>query len=349
MLDFTKNLIGHSETIKTALEKLNNVPENLTLFVVDAENSLIGTLTDGDVRRGLLKGISIEASVSNVMCTDFTFIEEGKYKIDDIRRIRTSNIRLVPLLDQDKKIIRIYDLTKRKAILPVDAVIMAGGRGERLQPYTDTIPKPLLSVGNKPIIEHNIDWLVKHGITNIHLSIRYLGNKIKDYFGDGSNKNINISYIEEDKPLGTIGAISKVHSFTSDIVLLMNSDLLTNIDYEDFVLTFTQGDFAMAIATVPYKVQIPYAILDTDQDIIKSFTEKPTYTYQANGGLYLIKKEWLDIIPNNELFNATDFIQAVIDKGGKVGYYPILGYWLDIGKHEDFIKAQEDIKHLKFE
>jgi len=348
MLDFTKNIIEHTESIKTALRKLDNVPENLTLFVVDDQNTLVGTLTDGDIRRGLLQNVSIEAPVASIMCASFTYIEEGNFQIEDIRKIKANNIRLVPLLDQNKRIVRIYDLTKRKAILPVDAVIMAGGRGQRLQPYTDTIPKPLLKVGNKPILEHNIDWLASHSITNIHLSIRYLGNKIKEYFGDGTNKNIKINYLEEDKPLGTMGAISKVQSFESDTILLMNSDLLTNIDYEDFMLTFSQGDFAMAVATVPYKVQIPYAILDTDHSSIKSFTEKPTYTYQANGGIYLIKKEWLDLVPKDEMFNATDFIQAVIDGGGKVGYYPILGYWLDIGKHEDFTKAQEDIKHIKF-
>jgi NDP-sugar pyrophosphorylase family protein len=224
---------------------------------------------------------------------------------------------------------------------------MAGGRGQRLSPLTDTIPKPLLKVGDKSIIQHNIDRLSFFGIDDFWISINYLGEIIKDQIGAGNEKNININYVNEQKPLGTIGAISNIDEFKHEHILITNSDILTNLDYEDFYLQFMNNNADMAVVTIPYEVKVPYAVLETKNSSIISLKEKPTYTYYSNAGIYLIKRDVLKYIPQGEFYNTTDLIETLIAKNKKVFSYPMLGYWLDIGNPEDFLKANNDIKNLK--
>jgi NDP-sugar pyrophosphorylase family protein len=175
-----------------------------------------------------------------------------------------------------------------------------------------------------------------------------LKEKIKNYFGKGENKNIIINYLDEEKPLGTFGSIKLTTSYKYTDLLIMNSDLLTNINFADFYKSFKDSNADMAIATTSYKVNIPYAVLETENGFVKSFKEKPNYTYFSNAGIYLIKKELIDEIPGNEFYNATDLINKLISSNRVVLTYPILGYWLDIGRHEDYKKANEDFKHINF-
>ena len=343
----TEHIIHCDKTIKEALRQLNDLGESLTLFVVDKEELLIGTLTDGDIRRGLVKDLTLETLVTEFMNKSFKCIIKGQYFIQYIKELRQT-IELLPEVDENGKIIRIINFNEKKSILPVDVLIMAGGKGTRLRPLTENTPKPLLKIGNKPIIEHNIDRLSEYGVHFLNISIKYLGQQLIDYFDDGKRKGIQIKYITENEPLGTIGALAKLKEIHNDYVLVMNSDLLTNIDYEDFFLEFVSGDADMAVATVPYSVEIPYAVLELEDRNIKSFEEKPSYTYYSNGGIYLMKREIVNLIPKESFFNATDLMGELIKQGRKVVQYPILGYWLDIGKHDDFKKAQEDIEHIKF-
>ena len=246
------------------------------------------------------------------------------------------------------QVVNIINFRTIKSYLPIDAVIMAGGRGQRLQPLTDTIPKPLLKVGGKPIMEYNIDRLASYGIDDFWVSVNYLGEQIQQYFGNGYSKNIKIDYVWESEALGTIGAVSKVSNFEHDYVLVTNSDLLTNVDYENFFLDFVKNGADFAVLTIPYKVNIPYAVLETIDGKIKSLKEKPTYTYYSNGGVYLMKREMLQHIPQNTYFNSTDLMESLIIQKFKVISYPFSGYWLDVGKHEDFEKAQTDNLNLNF-
>ena len=347
MSDFSKNFILLDAPLKQALQKLSEVPMTLTLFVIDEEQRLVGTLTDGDVRRGILGDISTERQVKDFMFTDFRFIRKNAYRLDDIDNFKKRNIHILPILDEDNKVVRILDLSKKHTLLPLDAVIMAGGKGTRLRPLTLNTPKPLLKVGGKPIIEYNVDRLSDYGVFNITISIKYLGQQLIDYFKDGSQKNINISYVEEDEPLGTIGSVALIEKFDNPYVLVMNSDLLTNIDYELLFKTLVEKDADMIVATTPYEVKIPYGVIETDGDQIKTLKEKPTYTYYSNAGIYIFKREYVDLIPKNKHFNATDLLETLIEMGKKVLHYPIIGYWLDIGKPHDFEKAQQDIKHIK--
>lgn len=345
---YKQHLILNTSTIKQALAKLNTLAMDAILFVVDENNLLIGSLTDGDVRRGLLNGYGIEENVSKFIQNSPKFIQKGTDDINSILEYRKNNFKILPIVDDNKKVVDIVNLRLQRSYLPIDVVIMAGGRGERLRPYTDTTPKPLLKVGDKPIIEHNIDRFSLYGIKNIWISVKYLGEQIQEYFGDGNEKNISIQYIWENQPLGTIGAVSKIEKFEHNYVIVANSDLLTNIDYEHFFLEFIESNADFAVATIPYNIDIPYAVLETNEGKVIDFKEKPTYTFYANGGIYLMKKELLSLIPKDKHFNTTDLMEVLIQKGYHVLSYPHLGYWLDIGKHEDFNKAQEDIKHINW-
>ena len=348
MKDFSKHFILSNSPVRQALEQLDFLAHDLTLFVLNNDNILLGTLTDGDVRRGLLKGLNITDHVSQFMFPNFRYLQKNNYSISILDELREKKISLIPVLDDDKKIIRLINLNEKKSILPVDAVIMAGGRGERLKPLTDSLPKPLIKIGNKPIIEYNIDRLIDYGVDTIFITIKYLGQQIIDHFGNGEEKGISINYVEEMQPLGTIGSVSLIKKFSHDYILVMNSDLLTNIDYEDFFRSFIIEDADMAVASISYNVDIPYAVLEKNQNLITLFKEKPTYTYYSNAGIYLIKRKLLDLIPIEKQFNATDLMQTLMDKGFKIIDFPILGYWLDIGRTEDYNKAQKDIKHIKF-
>lgn len=345
---FEKHLISVNSTIAQALVQLNELGKDAILFVVDAENRLLGALTDGDVRRGLLRGVTIDKCLVLIIQPNPKYIRKGESDIKKIIAFRESNFRIIPILDKNDRVVNVINFREIHSYLPVDAVIMAGGRGQRLMPLTANTPKPLLTVGDKPIIDHNVTRLIAYGIDDFWISVKYLGEQIEAYFGDGSDRNINLNYIWEDEPLGTIGAVSKVKNFQHDYVLVSNSDLLTNLDYEHFFLNFLERDADLAVVTIPYQVNIPYAVLETTDGLVKNFKEKPTYTYYSNGGIYLIKRSVLSLLPENQFFNATDLMETLIEKGYRVVSYPLAGYWLDIGKHEDFIKAQADIKNIKF-
>ncbi|GGF08077.1 nucleotidyltransferase family protein [Flavobacterium limi] len=345
---YKDHLIPSKSKVKEALLQFDKLSPDAILFVVDDDYKLIGALTDGDVRRGLIKGFTIDSYVDEIIQDNPRYITRGENNLSKIIEYREGDFRIVPVVDNNYQVVNVINFRKIRSYLPIDAVIMAGGRGQRLQPLTDSTPKPLLRVGGKAIMEHNLDRLTLFGIDDFWVSLKYLGEQIEDHFGEGADKNIKIEYIWENEPLGTVGAVSKINNFKHDYILITNSDLLTNVDYEEFFLEFIRQDADLAVLTIPYQVSIPYAVLEINNEIVKSFKEKPTYTYYSNGGIYLIKKEMLKFIPQNTFFNATDLMEEMIKNDLRVISYPFIGYWLDVGKHEDFEKAQKDINYIKF-
>lgn len=346
MSDFVRYLLPETATIKDALVALDkNSDDVLTLFIVDKVGKMLGTLTDGDVRRGLIQGKDLADNVKVIMHTSFRFISEDSKDVKIIKEYKERGIKLLPCLSQDGRIEKVYALNKISSILPIDAVIMAGGKGERLRPLTLTTPKPLLKVGDKCIIDYNVDALISYGMENISVTVNYLGEQLEEHYQEKRN-NIQVKCVREPNFLGTIGSVKFVDSFVNDTVLVMNSDLFTNIDYEDFYLHFLENNADMSVAAVPYSVNVPYGIFELTGRDIQGVKEKPTYNYYANAGIYLIKKELFDLIPDGVFYNATDFIDTLIAKQFKVIRYPLTGYWIDIGKHEDYQKAQDLVKHL---
>lgn len=343
-----KHTIQANQPLKQALEKLNNVPDNLTLFVLNEEKQLVGTLTDGDVRRGLLNGQNLDSPTGNFMFRDFRYLKQHSFTLSQVKELKGKRIKMIPVLDEYKRIVRLADLAGSRSLLPLEAVLMAGGKGERLRPLTEHTPKPLLKIGDKPILEHNLNHLASFGIDRFHIAINYLGSMISDYFGNGASRNISITYINEKQPLGTLGAVALIGNFVYDNILVMNADVLTNIDLEDFFNDFEQQQALMSVASVPYKVNMPFAVLETQQNRVLSFREKPEYTYYTNAGIYLMKRDLTSRITQNTMYHTTDLMDNLLSNNEKLVQYPIHGLWMDIGRKEDFDKAQEEIKHLKF-
>lgn len=340
-------IIDENSSLKEALVKLDENPKMQTLFVTK-DDKIIGTITDGDIRRGLINGLNNSNIIADYMNRSFTFLKKGEHDEKKLNIIKNKKLEIVPVLNQDGTLDRIIDFTKVKTILPIDAIIMAGGVGSRLMPLTKTTPKPMLEIGNKPIIDYNVELLKSFGISNLTLSVKYLKEQIEDYFKDGQSVQMNISYITEDTPLGTIGAIKQINTFHNDYILVMNSDLLTNIDLEAMFMELTNENSDMIVATTDYQVQVPYGIIESNGNKITSLKEKPTYTYYSNAGIYIFKKELIELIPNNSYFNATDFIEKLLNSSKTVLHYPIKKYWLDIGKHIDFEKAKRDVNSVIF-
>lgn len=339
-------LINDKSTIKEALIELDK-SLGKALFIIDDNNIVLASLSDGDIRRALIKGHSISEPAIDVAHKNFKFIQQNTTKKEELEEFKANKITLIPILNSTKELVKIIDISQLKAMLPLDAVIMAGGKGMRLLPLTKQTPKPLLKVGDKPIIEYNTDRLASYGIRNINITVNYLGEQIVDYFKHHNKNQINFNYIKEDRPLGTIGALKLIEHFNNDYILLMNSDLLTNADFEDIFNNFLLNEGDALVATIPYKVDIPYGVVETKAGYVTNIKEKPSYTYYSNAGIYIFKKECLDLVPENTFFDATDLLEILLEKKMKILNYPILTYWLDIGKHEDFEKAQEDIKHIK--
>ena len=336
-----------NSTVKEALEKINTLTRVQTIFIIDDEYKILGSITDGDIRRGFIKGLSINDKLENFLFTDFKYLKEGNCNFLKLKEFKEKGIKILPFLDAKDRIIKVIDLYKTKSILPIDAVIMAGGKGTRLRPLTLDIPKPLLKIGDKEIISYNFDRLLQFGILNQNITVNYLGEQIRD-FCNFYNKEINFNIVKEETFMGTAGSLSLIEKFHNDTILLTNSDILTDIDYEDLYNSFITTGSDFMVASTSYDVNLPYAVLEVDEKNVLDFKEKPTYTYYANAGIYLMKKEVLDLIPKNEHFNATDLMSSVLKNNLKLNHYLIRGYWLDIGKHEDFIKAQKDIKHINF-
>lgn len=343
-----EHLIVSNSSIKDALKVLNSLGKDAIAFVVDEDKKLIGSLTDGDVRRGLLKGVQLKQPVNDIIQSNPRFIRKGKWDFRKVIEYRENNYKVIPILDKDDRIVNVINFREFKSYLPIDVVVMAGGKGKRLRPLTENTPKPLLKVGEKPILDHNIKRLSLFGMDNFWISVNYLGEQIIEYFGDGKQKNVNINYVREVKPLGTIGSVSKIHNFFHDYIMVTNSDILTNLDYEDFFYRFKEEGADFAVVTIPYKVDIPYAVLETEDGHVVDFKEKPSYTYYSNGGIYLMKRDIIDYVPNDSFFNMTDLMEKLIIEGKKLLSYPFSGYWLDIGKPEDFEKAQSDINKISF-
>jgi dTDP-glucose pyrophosphorylase len=347
MKDFKNHLIKSSASIREGLVAINQLSDaTLNLLVIADNGQLIGSLTDGDIRRALIRGVELSDSIKMAMNTDFKFIRFDQIDNAKIKAIREQGIKLLPILYKNGCIAKVYDLVSKCSILPIDAVLMAGGKGERLRPLTNDVPKPLLKLEGKPIIDYNIDRLVKFGVENIYVTVNYLAKQIENYFTD-EREGAKINCVREPKYLGTIGSVKFVDHFHNDTILVMNSDIFANIDLEEFYDHFVNHNADMSVVAVPYSVSVPYGILELENRKIKGLLEKPTYNYFANGGVYLIKRKLLELIPDDVFFDATDFIELLVGKNLNVVRFPHVGYWIDIGKPEDYKKAQEFAKHIK--
>lgn len=343
-------IIRQSASLRDAIANLNDLSGGrMTLIVIDAPDTavVVGTLTDGDVRRALLRGVKLSDSVSKAMYTDFEFLKVDNDVADEVdiyRNLRTRGIKLVPRIDAEGRLFDIVDLERMHTRLPLTAILMAGGKGERLRPLTIDTPKPLLEIDGKAIIDYNIEALAACGINDITVTTRYLADKIRQHF-DSPVAGLDINCVTEDKPLGTIGAVALVPHPTGGATLVMNSDLLTSVSFEEMYLRHRNSGADITVAVIPYQISVPYAILAVDGDRVTGIEEKPAYSYYANAGIYIFNNNILDTLNPDTRTDATDLIEQAISDGRYVVYYTITGTWIDIGSPTDFRQAAELMRH----
>jgi dTDP-glucose pyrophosphorylase len=346
-MSLEKHIVSQHTSIREALEILDSLAQDAILFVCNEKKELLGSITDGDIRRGLISKYDLKDFVHLVCKKNPSFIRKNQYSVKKIIEFRKKNLRIIPILNDDSdEIIDVLNFRLQQTLLPIEAVIMAGGEGIRLRPLTIDTPKALLKVGDKPIIEHNLDAFKFFGIQKVWLTTNYLADQLMRFAIEKSTSDFQIKTVIESFPLGTIGALKLIPEFDKEVILVSNCDILTDVNFESFYIDFIESDADFSIISIPYNVDVPYALLDTNNGYVINLEEKPTKTYYANGGIYLMKKSMLEFIPDNKIFSAIELIENLLNQGKKIRSYSHYGYWLDIGRHSDFNKAQDDIKKI---
>lgn len=313
--------------------------------VVDEAGKLLGTVTDGDIRRGLLRGVSLEQPVRLVMNGRPQTLDQNYSREAAVDLMHRLALHQLPVVDADGKVlgIEIFDDLVRPADSDAWVVLMAGGLGTRLMPLTENLPKPMIPVGGRPLIETIIRNFETQGFRNIYLSVNYKSEVIRDHFGDGRDFGVSIEYLVEDRRLGTAGALSLLPKRPPGRVIVMNGDLLTSVNFRH-LLEFHAEQRALATMCVrEYAIQVPYGVVETDGLRLKAVIEKPTQKFFVNAGVYALEPEVFDLIPKDEFFDMPQLFDRIVANGGASAVFPIHEYWLDIGRIDDLERARGDI------
>ena len=309
-------------------------------LVVDENQILLGTLSDGDIRRALVSGKGLESDCSDAMNPDYRYFSQNIGYDTMQERMKRSHIRQMPVLDSQRKVIDcvfLDEFSPEQKENPV--VIMAGGEGKRLRPYTQNCPKPMLLVGNKPILEILLEKFIASGFTQFYFSVNYLKEKIIDYFQDGSRWDVDINYLIEDKPLGTAGSLHMLPKDLTKPMLVLNGDVLTRLDPLNLLQFHLDHDASATICVREQLIDIPYGVVQSDGIQMVGFEEKPTYRYFVNAGVYVINPDLLSLLKTGERVDMPTFLEAIKNSQKSVAVCPIHEYWLDIGRPETFNEA----------
>lgn len=346
--DVKKIILNKSDTIFHALELLDIYALRIVL-VVDENSQLLGSVTDGDIRRGLLKGHGLQEPIEAIMHTKpYSIIKDSLSNKQIFEVMRERSLLVVPIIDQNNQLVDVVTLNdliqKKRKENPV--FIMAGGFGTRLRPLTDKCPKPMLPVGGKPLLETIISSFKEQGFYKFYISTHYLPEVIHEHFGDGEKFGIQINYVHETDPLGTGGALSLLPKTDIDLpFIVINGDVLTNMNFEKLIDFHNKNNSVATMCVREFQYQIPYGVVNSDQNIIQSMTEKPSYFFDINTGIYVISPKLLSQV-KAEFIGMPTILEQQIEKKQIVSSYPLHEYWLDIGHIEDYNRAQRDIHML---
>ena len=347
--------ILETASIREAIVSINHGGCGIAL-VVDEEHHLIGTVTDGDVRRAMLALLDLGTPIRKILVlkSDSQYAKPitailGTKREELLGLMRQHVLRQIPILDDNGCVV---DLVMLNDLVPLDelnlqAVIMAGGLGTRLRPLTEDLPKPMLPVDGKPLIERMIGQLRQVGIRRINLMTYYKSEKIVEHFGDGHAFGVELNYVDEERPLGTGGALGLM-PHPNGPVLVINGDILTQVDFHAMLDFHQENHSDMTIGVRRYEMQVPYGVIECEGVRVRRLQEKPQVGFLVNAGIYLLEPSVYQFIPQNSNFNMTDLIQWLLDAGRTVVSFPIHEYWLDIGQHEDYTQAQGDAKNGRF-
>lgn len=318
-----------------------------TALVVDEENHLLGIITDGDVRRAILKGLPFSVQAAEIMNPKPLTVTVNHEKNYIINLMRKYDFKQMPVLDGNGRLVnlwRIEELLYKKQ-RENTVLLMAGGLGMRLRPLTDKVPKPLLKVGNKPILETILESFISAGFHRFYFAVNYKYEMIEEYFGNGENYGVEINYIHEKKRMGTAGALYFLPRL-DEPVIVMNGDLLTNVDFGELLDYHTEQNAKATMGVREYSYQVPYGVIDYDGESIKQINEKPILNFYVNAGIYALAPEVVAGVNEEVFLNMTDLFENLIKENKKTTVYPIQGYWMDIGHMDQFQQAQIDYKDI---
>jgi len=338
--------VGRTDTIEHCLSKIDKNGKGIVLVVTE-DHQLLGTITDGDIRRAILRHESLQQSAEELIGTTSSkprTVAIGTSPQEMLKLMREHGVRHLPILAEGKvvQLITLSDLVKESEEVP-NAVIMAGGFGTRLRPLTQDIPKPMLPVGDQPIMQQIIARLRTAGIQQVNVTTHYLPERIKEHFGDGADFGVSIDYISEESPLGTAGSIAQV-PYSEKPLLVVNGDVLTGLDFKALAEFHAEQEADITIGVRQLEMKIPYGVVKTDGQLVREITEKPTYQYFVNTGIYLLSPKAHMLIPPGKRTDMPDFINELLDQGLRVASFPVLEYWIDIGTPDDYERANESIR-----
>ncbi len=345
MIDITNIFLPSNATIQEALSVIDRGSVKIALIVND-NNQLIGTLSDGDIRRALLRKKTLDDTIEDVYFKSPVTANKNNSREELVHLCSTHHVSQVPIIDNNGLIFSLFILDRvlLKEQYENTVILMVGGLGMRLRPLTENTPKSMLKIGGKPILQTIIEGFHKCGFTNIVMCLGYKSSVIRDYFQDGSRFGVNIDYVVEEKRMGTAGALTLLKKKFDKPFFVMNGDILTNINYT-YMLDFHELNNSKATMCVrEYDIEVPYGVVKINQENISSIEEKPTHSFFVNAGIYLLEPECIDLIPKDQFYDMPLLFKQLIDAKDKTISFPLQEYWLDIGSHSDFSKAQTDFK-----
>ncbi len=342
MKDWTQILLEPTDTLETTIKVLHAGGLRIALVVED--NILRGTITDGDIRRALLRHVDMDVKVTEVMNDNPITVSISDDKNSIMSAMKSRDLLHMPIIDHQGCLVGLETLQHLidKVIYDNPVFLMAGGFGTRLSSLTKDKPKPLLHVGSKPILETILDQFIGFGFHNFYISTHYKAEMVRAHFGDGGKWGVDINYIHEDEPLGTAGALGLLPENLPDLpIIMMNGDLLTKVNFEHLLQFHTEQKSSVTMSVCKYDFQVPYGVIEQDGHIIKSIVEKPTHNFFINAGIYVLNRNLLGCIDGNSYLDMPNFLKQQIELGDKISMFPVHEYWLDIGRMEEYERAHE--------
>ncbi len=337
-------IVAVDANIRDAMAAIDKASIQMCL-ILNTDQTLIGAVTDGDIRRAILSGASLDTPAVQIM-SKAPYTESATTSRETLERhMRTRKIRQIPLLDEANRVVdvayidNLYSISERR---PNDVILMAGGMGKRLRPLTEALPKPMLKVGEKPILETIISRFVDQGLQSFKISLNYHGDMIRDYFGDGKKFDAEIEYLEETTAFGTAGAISLLKEPPTSPIIVMNGDVLTQVDFLSLLAYHEEHDAVATMALREFGMQVPFGVVDVENHRVTAIHEKPSKQFLVNAGIYVLSPEVIGLVPADRPSDMTDLFQTLIDAGQNITAFPIHEYWMDVGRKNDLEQATED-------
>ena len=336
-------IIAPDATLREAIEAIDRSKRQIAL-VVGEDGRLVATVTDGDVRRGILRGADLEGPVAAVMHTTPTTVTEGVPEAETRKLIRARKLHHVPVLDREGRLVDLALVQDLFGVTPKDTrvVLMAGGLGTRLRPLTETVPKPMLTVGGKPLLEQIIGVFADQGFWRVSISVNYRAEMVRDHFRDGADFGVEIDYIEEEQRMGTAGALSLLAERPDEPFIVMNGDLLVTLQFADLLAYHRDKEALGTLVVREYENQIPYGVVRSDDGLMTGIEEKPIERHYVNGGIYVLSPEALDHLTPGAPLDMPDLLLRLRAAGGNVGVFPLRDYWRDIGRIDDLEAARSE-------